>query len=431
MVAILNLQQAVKLTPEGHSDLPVMLNNLGISYQSCFSRTEDIADLTEAIQKFQQAVQLTPKGHPDLPARLGNLGISYQSHFERTGDIAELVKAIQNKKQAVKLTPKGDSGLPALISNLGISMSYHSCFKRTGDLADFAEAVQNFQQAIKFTPKGHPDLSEWLINLGNLYQSCFERTGDMTDLVKAICNQQEAVKLTPTGHSILSNRLSNLGKLYKLHFSYSQDYNSFNYAISHFHLAAISETGSLAIRLSAAQFWIQLSKSVSCSQSDLMMAYDLVIHLLTLLTGFDTMVHNRYQKLTKFSDAKFPLAAAATAISAEKFHKAIEWLEQGRCIVWNQLNQLRSSTENLQLQYPDLAKRLSFISTTLENAGLRNDCHIDNNSQYGKPSWNEEYYYCIKLARERDELINTIRNRSGFQDFLQPKKFADLMNIIL
>jgi len=161
-------------------------------------------------------------------------------------------------------------------------------------MRDLEDAIQNLQQSVKLTPEGHPVLPSRLNNLGSSYLSLFKRTENTAYIALAIQYLEQAVKYTPEGHSDMPRWLSNLGKLYNQHFFYSQDHNSLKHAIYNFHLAAISETGPLAIRLSAAESWIQLSKSVSCSQSDLISAYDLAIHLLTLLTSFDTMIHHRY-----------------------------------------------------------------------------------------------------------------------------------------
>jgi len=70
-----------------------MLNNLGMSFQSRFGRTGDVADLTEAITIQQRAVQLTPDGHSDMPMRLNNLAISFRSRFEHTDDLSDILTA--------------------------------------------------------------------------------------------------------------------------------------------------------------------------------------------------------------------------------------------------------------------------------------------------------------------------------------------------
>ena len=69
-----NQQRAIELIPPGHTDLPTHLSKLGISFQSRFKRTGDLADVENAISNQQHAIELTPPGHADLPAHFNNLG---------------------------------------------------------------------------------------------------------------------------------------------------------------------------------------------------------------------------------------------------------------------------------------------------------------------------------------------------------------------
>src|SRR5271169_3754475 len=80
--AISSYQKAVHLTPQGHADMPSLLNNLGNSLCTRFKCTGDLTDISEAISSHQKAVHLTPQGHADMSAWLGNLGSSFQSRFE-------------------------------------------------------------------------------------------------------------------------------------------------------------------------------------------------------------------------------------------------------------------------------------------------------------------------------------------------------------
>ena len=50
--------------------------------------------------------------------------------------------------------------------------------------------------------------------------------------------------------------------------------------------------------------------------------------------------------------------AAAAALDSGLPEIAMEWLEQGRLIVWGELFQLRSSYEELSSEHPDRARRL-------------------------------------------------------------------------
>ena len=132
--------------------MPSWLNNLGISFQSHFKYTGDLADVSKAISYMQKAVHLAPEGHAYLPSWLNNLGNSLQSCFEHTGNLADISDAITHQQRAVHLT-----------------------------LADISNAISCQQKAVHLTPEGHADMPIWLNNLGESFQSCFNCTGDLAD----------------------------------------------------------------------------------------------------------------------------------------------------------------------------------------------------------------------------------------------------------
>jgi hypothetical protein len=51
---------------------------------------EILPTFPNAISYQQKAVHLIPEGHADMPGWLNNLGISFQSRFEHTGDLADI-----------------------------------------------------------------------------------------------------------------------------------------------------------------------------------------------------------------------------------------------------------------------------------------------------------------------------------------------------
>jgi len=128
--------------------------------------------------------------------------------------------------------------------------------------------------------------------------------------------------------------------------------------------------------------------------------------------------------------SQLSLAAAAIAISLDQADKALEWLVEGRCIVWNQINQLRTPVAELRSYDTGLAKRFSILSTELENAGWR----AGSQRHKGKAllmddgiSLENETRMHIKHSKDWEELLDTIRKIPQFKDFLRPRKCADIM----
>jgi hypothetical protein len=117
--------------------------------------------------------------------------------------------------------------------------------------------------------------------------------------------------------------------------------------------------------------------------------------------------------------------AVATAITIEQYDTAIEWLEQGRSVVWGQLLQLRTPVDDLQDKHPSLANQLKYISRELEGAGSHGDLITPDTGKQQSPEASAKCYH--DLAYERDQLLKKIRSLHGFDMFMLPNKFFQLI----
>ena len=425
--AIKYKQRALQLAPAGHAHLPTWLSNLGVSFSRRFERTGDLNDVSEAIKSHQRALQLTPDGHAKLPNWLSHLGISFSRRFKCTGDLNDISEAIKYQQRALQLIPDEHAKLPDWLSNLGISFSLR--FEHTGDLNDLSEAIKYQEHALRLTPDGHAKLPNWLSNLGLSFLRGFEHTGDLNHISNAIKYYRRAVQLTPAGHADLPNRLNSLGLSFSHHFECSGDLQCFADAESNYRLSATSSIGPPSVRLLAAKRWAALIRMSLVPSSHLLDAHACIIELLTLVSGLETTVQRRHETLVDSS--QLSTAAAAAALSLGHPDKALEWLVEGRCIIWNQINQLRTPVDELRAHDRALADRFSAVSMELEVAGSRSESRTISSETSlvteDKISLEEQAGKHIKLAKERDQLLVTIRNIPSFEDFLRPKKCADII----
>jgi len=421
--AISARQRAVQLTPDGHADMPSWLSNLGGSLLVRFERTGDLADIANAISAHQRAVQLTPDGHADMPSRLSNLGGSLLRRFEHTGDLADIANAISALQRAVQLPPDGHADMPSWLSNLGISLSRR--FERTGDLPDVANANSALQRAVQLTPDGHANMPGLLNNLGNSLLDRFERTGDLADIASAISAHQRAVQLTPNGHADMPSRLINLGNSLLVRFKHTGDFSDTIAATSNYRQSATHTSGSPSVRLTAAQHWARLS--ASHNPLDSLEAYDTVVNLLSQIAGMDRTIQQGHSSLVDIS--KLTATAVSAAFAQEEVGKALEWLEQGRCLVWSQLNQLRTPVDDLRTHNHLLADRFLHISQALESSSSRQEftpLAIDGTMSQ-KIALEDEARTHIMLAHDWDQLLKEIRSIPGFSNFLQPRQASSIM----
>ncbi|KAH6897724.1 CHAT domain-containing protein [Coprinopsis sp. MPI-PUGE-AT-0042] len=421
--AISAQHRAVQLTPEGHADLPACLNNLGTSFLCRFKHTGDLSDIAEAISAQHRAVQLTPKGHADLPGYLYNLGISLRCRFERTGDLSDIAEAISAQHRAVQFTPEGHADLPGCLNNLG--NSFHGRFERTGDLSDIAEAISAQHKAVQLTPEGHADLPGYLNNLGISFMDRFKHTWDLSDITEAISVQRRAVQLTPESHANLPCFLNNLGTSFHCCFECTHSEEDLAASISHYKSSATSTFGPPRHRLKAAIIWANLLSQHHPLSLDILHAFDMALSLIALIAGLEESVRGRYSQLHDIHG--IALKAASAACSLGRVDKALEWLEQGRCVVWSQLSNLRTPLDNLCLHNSQLAQSIRDVSKQLETAGLsRGQSHIDLSASQ-KMLLEDEARAHLKLARQWDDLLKTVRSIPGFESFLQPLPCSSLL----
>ena len=420
--AISNLRCAIELTPHGHARLPRSLNNLGNAFKSRFRRTGDLADIENAISNLQRAVELTPCGHADMPSRLNNLGNAFRSRFGHTGDLADLENAIYNLRHAVKLTPLGHADMASWLNNLGCT--FQSRFDHTGDLTDLENAISNLQRAVELTPHGHAHMASRLNSLGTTFKSRFDRTGDLADLENAISNLQHTIELTPNDHADMAPQLSNLGDAFESRFQYTRKPGDIDQAISAYCSSATHITGAPALRLRAAQTWAQLSPL--SANADTLVAFGTAIELLAQVAGLEQTVSKRYKNLGDAPD--LTTSASAAAIDAGQSKTAIEWLEQGRCLVWNQIQQLRTPVEDLRVHNPPLADRFIHIANELETFGSRqtNSVIFSGTDMSQMIAAQDENKRHVELAKEWTELLDDIHALPSFSNFLRPPTSSDL-----
>ena len=150
--------------------------------------------------------------------------------------------------------------------------------------------------------------------------------------------------------------------------------------------------------------------------------------MLSQVAGLEQTIHRRHANLQGHSD--FVPSSVVTALHFNKPDLALEWLEQGRCLVWNQLNQLRAPIDDLHTKSPSLANHFIKVASALESHGTRSILSI--------PSSHRTLAEDIRLqddtqnhtnhAAEYTQLLKQIRSLPGFEDFLQPPKATDLLS---
>jgi tetratricopeptide (TPR) repeat protein len=411
--AITQQQSAIDLTSDGNPDKSICLNNLGISLQKRFGRLGNISDLDSAIIQLQSAINLTPDKNPLKPGRLNNLANSLQTRFEHLRNLSDIDSAITQLQSAINLTPDGHPDKPGWLTSLGNCL--HSRFERLGNIADLDSAIIQHQLAIDFTPDGHPNKPIFLNNIGNPLVRRFQRLGNLSDLDSAIDQRQSAVNFTPDGHPAKPDYLWSLGSAFATRFLNFRCAHDAEAAITYMSTSAQSPVGSPTIRLMAAQKWISIATLIS--HHSLLSAYECAVSLMPVVAWLGLPVRDRHKHLVQTSE--IARDAAAAAISFEQYDKALEWLEQGRSIVWNQILQLRTPVDELREVNSDLSDRLLRISRILDHG-------VEEKGTQKFAEQNSQRYRALTI--EWESILHEIRALPTFENFLKPLRASRLRN---
>ncbi|PVF92178.1 TPR-like protein [Serendipita vermifera] len=415
--AVTQHQLAASLTPDNHPKKSLRLSNLGCSLKARFSRLENLADLDSAILYQQQAVNLTPDSHIDKPTFLSNLGSYLIIRFRRLGNGADIDDAILQCQKAVNLTPTGHPDKPIHLTDLG--RSFGARFEYSGNLDDMDHAIRQSQMAVDLTPDSHPNKPVCLDSLGGSLQRRFTQLRNLIDLENVIKAQEQALELTPRTHSKRGLRLFILARSFLDRFNQFHDIIDAEVGILHFSAAATLPNGHPVSRFDAAEHWIKLASRIN--HNSVLSAYGCALDLMPLVAWLGLPVPDRHQRLVKIG--KIARYAAAAAISAEQYDKALEWLEQGRSIVWTQILRLRTPVDDLHEVDPGLADQLLRVSRLLDLGSQPADL-----SDRKASSIEEEGRRYRALTAEWESIINQVRSLPDFKDFLQPPHLSQLTN---
>ncbi|KAH0830160.1 hypothetical protein J3R83DRAFT_1509 [Lanmaoa asiatica] len=238
-----------------------------------------------------------------------------------------------------------------------------------------------------------------------------------------------AVDLTPDGHVDKPHHLNNLGNAFITRFNRLQDPNDLEQAIALHSHAAFTFTGSTTTRFDSCKQWISCARL--SRHHTLFLAYSVAIALLPQLAWTGLSLTHRYRELIRGADVV--REAAAAALDSGQPEAAVEWLEQGRSIVWGELFQLRSSYDELSAVHPDHARRLRELSAALEHAGASREKSFSSFPEQTQSvdqrvieSLEQEADRHRALAIERDKLLQEIMGLPGFEQFLLHKEFSQL-----
>ncbi|VDB87833.1 unnamed protein product [Peniophora sp. CBMAI 1063] len=425
--AIIAQRKGLGSALEGHPMNSDWFNSLGRSLQSRFRRLGEPADLDEAISMHRRAVDLTPEGHPDRPGQLNNLGTILSVRFDRLGELGDLDDAIANVRAAANLTPEEHPSKATMLSNLGVMLRER--FIRLQEPRDLDDSVAVSRRAVE-SSANDPQLASRLNNLGNSLRKRAELRKEITDVDAAISAYERAIDLTPDEHPNQSIWLLNLGWARCERYRSSKNADDYHAAVSCFMKAATHPQSIPTSRLAAAEdcIWLLTTFPKHSTQDSLLAAHACVFGVVPEIVWLGHGIQRRYSESSRL--AGFIGAAAAAAVGAGELGQAVEWLEAGRALVWAQILALRTPLDELQAVHPKLADELRSVQQELRQSVPMSSSQGYHRSEDGIADVHKDGSTADRhrgLAIQYDNIMKKIRRCPGFEDFLRPKSFKDLV----
>ncbi|KAG8790730.1 hypothetical protein FRC12_011175 [Ceratobasidium sp. 428] len=417
--SILYSKQSVDLTPVSHIEMSGRLNKLGSSYTMRFDRLYQPQDLETAIDIQRKASMITPDNHSQKPFVLKDLARAYCIRYEHLGHLADLDIATELQRQIIRTIPDSHPSKVELLGNLG--RSYKQRYSHLGHLEDLEVAIGHTQQAVSLISDRHPNKSVYLGDLSTAYHYRYRCLNAPRDLNLAIEYGRLTISSVTDNHSNRARALGHLGQCLSDRFGHLNESIDMSQSIECFQKAAHSAETDPRVRSSAAQSWATLC--VLHQPESALKAYQYFMSLIPRVVWLGLATQQRYNEVSK--TAQVTLEAAVVASTIYQDIRALVWLEQGRSIIWSQLQQLRSPLDELRTADSLLAEELWYVANELQtSASLQSHIPYENCNTVSSEHAAQRHR---RLVERWEWLVQRAQSLPGTHHFLTPKDPSQLV----
>ncbi|GAA5185302.1 CHAT domain-containing protein [Rugosimonospora acidiphila] len=432
-VALNAARTALELTDEQSEHRATQLGVLGDAYARAGRLAGSPELMDEAVRHQREAVAHTPAGHDVDPARLMSLAGALVERDLLAPDDALLAEAVAVNRRALAAVRQDDPRRVGFLFNLAASLQQHAV--RRGDLADLLEVERLYQDAFALLPSGHPDEPRIRSSIASGRYERYLVGGDLDALTGARELARQALDATAADHhwwplraALLARCAAELARLGGPDAGPARTEAITTYAAlaaspvtdAHERINAerqqaelAAEAADPAARLAALNRAVRrIPAAVSRSESDL--------RRLSVLANVGGLASE----------------AAAAAIAADDLDAAVELLEHGRGLLFNEARGIRAGWAQLRAVDPRLAAELDRVEQELSEAdlythvskfsitvGLKESATSGEDPEAVTTEWDPRPEWSRRtreLATERARLLDRIRLLPGFADLLRP-----------
>ncbi|KAF9000875.1 CHAT domain-containing protein [Cyathus striatus] len=417
--AIILLREAVKISKD-HTNHHIHLSHLGNCLLRRFELTGNFEDIDEAVSLQQAAVYSTMDSHVPLRINLMNLGNAYMFRFQESRnseDIAEAVAAYRKVRNLVN-DENDHPHRPIQLHNL--AALYRRFYQLTNDVTHIEAMINVLSDALQHTARTPLVEIYVLEKLAWATIVRFKRSNDIADIDLSVSYYERVLDKTLETHIPYTSALRGLAQALESRFDHTNNQADLQRAVEYYQLVASNSATATSEQFSAAKNWARTLRRLDDSGS--LEGYGHAIELLPAVAWLGETMSERHHKLS--SRSSLVNEAAVAAINWNRLDLALQWLEEGRSIVWKQLNTFRTPIDDLNEVRPDLAEELRHISNTLERFSTRKEKEMQRMTLNQKMDVQGEARTQRELAKQWDITLSTIRKLPGFEDFLRPANLS-------
>ncbi|KAF5329845.1 hypothetical protein D9611_013406 [Ephemerocybe angulata] len=413
-------RKAVALTSEDDRSIAGLLDDLAVSLAQKHARTKDLDDLNESIDTSRRAIMVSREDDPQLQAFWENLAISLETRYYITKLDTDLTEALSIFRSAIEDASSTGSISSAHLSHLASALCAR--YRQTGVLASLHESIRLYEQAEQRSSANPHLLNIILYNYSETLRIRFDELHMIEDLNTEISLLHRVISSTSEQSPDLVDFRAQLAQAYLHRFQELGDFDDLQTSAGMYKEAAYSPAGPPSIRVKCAGAWAEVLDILDSPQS--LEAYGLTIDLVSLVAGLEQSLTQRHSSLE--STNHVVTKASAAAIDRGEVEVALEWLEQGRCLVWKQLHDLRMPIDHLKSAQPDLAQQVLSLSQAIEAASSKHSVSGERMLENRTFVESEEIKQ-VKMAREWDEVLARVRELEGFENFLRSSPFSETL----
>ncbi len=234
--------------------------------------------------------------------------------------------------------------------------------KLSGERTDLESAISLMMASAEKASTRSSDYPAFLANLGLFLSERFKLSGEAGDLEAAITYERSASRTLPSDHPVQSMVLTNLGSmLLELHES-GGDERTREEALEALLRASEVIAAPPAQRLSAAWAGGRAAAADGLAE-EAASRLRAAAALLPLAAWHGTALADRERHLSAWRS--LARDAAAWVLSADGPDRAIDVLETGRTVLWNQMLHIQGDLADLRDREPRLADELDVIRARL------------------------------------------------------------------